>query len=443
MRMDGRRRMPRILLPLVLLGLTAFPAVAQTPTTTLPLSDSTLIDRVMAVVGDSVILRSEVEQELSLARQEGVTITEREVLENLVDLQMILQAAAKDGTTIPPDAEVTRRIDAQIETVRARFADENQFQQALAQGGLTVTSYREQLRARFRSDLTREVFRQRYAQTAPAVVVSEAEMRAFFDENRSQLQQRPPQLTVQQVLIRSGASDAAWERSQQFADSLRLLLSQGADFETLAREHSQDPGSAARGGDLDWVQRGVMVPEFDRVVFSSPDGTLSAPVRTDFGYHLILVERSRPGEKRVRHILIRPEVEQADIDRARDLAEGLAARIRAGESALTLGQEFGDAEIPRELTVVRGREEEQLPPVYIQALADVREGAVVGPFQTEQILPPHTHMVVLHVTGLREAGDYTYEDVREQLIRPALTQQKREEQMLQELRQRTYVERRF
>lgn len=430
-------RMRRTLPALIFLGLTTLPLPAQTPGGLLVPQDSTLIDRVLAVVGDSVVLLTDVQSEYALARNQNVDVTPEQILENLINLQLILQEAARDSTVLPPDAEVSRRVEEQIDRVRAGFADEAAFQLALSQQGLTAAAYREQLRSQIRAGLIRETFMRRRLQSAAPAVVTEAEMQAFFEEHRDELQQRPELLTVRQVAVRSGAADAAWDRALELADSLRERIRRGDDFEELAREHSQDPGgSGDEGGDLGWIQRGGTVPEFDQAAFSLPDGAVSPPIRTEFGYHIIKVERSRPGEKRVRHILIRPDIEPADLERARAVAEDVAQRIRGGVDALTLAGEHGDRDIPREFTVARGQESD-IPPLYLEHLADAEQGDVIGPFQVEMLR--RTYFAVLHVTQVREAGQFTFEDVRD-TIRQLLTQEKRQEQLYRELRERTYVE---
>lgn len=95
------------------------------------------------------------------------------------------------------------------------------------------------------------------------------------------------------------ASDAPLTEAEALAlaEELRQRILNGEDFATLAQEYSEDPGSAAQGGDLGWIGRGVLVPEFEDVAFSLPVGEISKPVRTDFGYHLIEVlerDENRP-----------------------------------------------------------------------------------------------------------------------------------------------------
>lgn len=442
--------MRRTLLALPLLLLSAGPVFGQSALQCPTPPDSTQLDRVIAVVGDSVVLFTDLHQECVLAQQRNqqlvqtgqppLQLTVEQLLENLVNIQVLLQHAARDSTVLPSEEDVTGRVQTQMDSVRTRFATDAAFQQALSQEGLTLATYRERLRSQIRTGLIRDAYTRRLLQSAPTVVVSDAEMRAFYESRRGELQQLPELLTVQQVLIRSGASDEAWARTLQKADSLYALIVRGADIEALAREHSQDPGSAPQGGDLGWQSRGTLVPEFERAAFALRDGAVSVPVRSEYGYHIIKVERSRPGEKRIRHILVQPEVVASDLERTRALGQDVATRIRNGESALALARQYGDPTIPREIQVARGQEAEALPAELAQRLVGTREGEVVGPFDVST--GGVDYVVVMHVTEVRAAGEFTFEDLRDR-IRTMLTQQKREERIYQDLREKTYVEVRF
>jgi peptidyl-prolyl cis-trans isomerase SurA len=429
--------MTRTLLVLSLLGFAA-PLHAQIPPAGAPGRDSTeLVDRVLAVVGDSVILLSEVQRELQVYRAQNQPITEEELLENLINLQAVLQDAVKDSTLIPSAEELDERTAAQLATQRANFPDEATFQRALAQEGLTMQAYRDRLREQIRVQTLRTLYMQRRMQAAAPVVVSEAEMRAFFEEHKAELQQRPEILTVQQVLLRSGASDEAWARALQIADSLRAVIVAGGDFEALARQHSADSASAVAGGELGWVKLGTTVAEFQQAAFALMNDAVSNSVRTEFGYHVIRAERTRPGEKFLRHILITPEVVPADLERTRTLGNEVARRIRAGEDVLALARTYGDPEIPSELEVVRGQEAEQLPPEFVTALQGVRQGDVIGPIEARA--GQRTYIGIQKVVEVRAAGEFTFEDVRDQ-IESILTQQKRTDRLYRDLRGRTYVE---
>lgn len=399
-------------------------------------NDSTLVDRVVAIVGDSVITMTEVLAEYRVAQQSGQEVTPRRVLDELVNVQLMLQAAARDSTLEVPAEELDDRVEAAVEQIRGRFPSERAYQQALEQQGLTPQEYREQLRERIRVEQLQQMFIRKHLASTPAVAVTEEEMRDFYEARRSTLQQRPELLTLQQVFVEPTASDSAWAVAKAEADSLRALLVEGADFAELARENSDDPASASEGGDMGWFRRGVMVREFEQTAFNLRDGQISQPVRTRYGYHLIKVEKQRPGEVKARHILVRPDVSEDDDARAASRAEEVVRRALEGEPMDSLREEFGDEELPAEIQVARDQLAD-LPYDATSALEGVSEGDVVGPLAAD--LGGQSYRVVVRVTEIREAGEFTFEDLQEQ-IRQQLSQRKRVERIYERLRDRMYVE---
>ncbi|MGD2069026.1 MAG: peptidylprolyl isomerase [Gemmatimonadota bacterium] len=399
-------------------------------------NDSTLVDRVVALVGDSVITMTEVIAEYRVAQQSGQEVTPRRVLDELVNVQLMLQAAARDSTLEVPTDELDERVEDAVEQVRGRFPDDRTYQQALEQQGLTPQEYRQQLRERIRVEQLQQMFIRKHLASTPAVAVTEEEMRDFYEARRTTLQERPELLTLQQVFVEPTASDSAWAAAEAEADSLRALLAEGADFAEMAKENSDDPASATEGGDMGWFRRGVMVREFEQAAFNLRDGQISQPVRTRFGYHLIKVEKQRPGEVKARHILVRPAVSADDDARAAGRAEEVARRAREGEPMDSIRPEFGDVELPAEIQVARDQLGD-LPYDAASALANVSEGDVVGPLEAN--LGGQSYRVVVRVSEVREAGEFTFEDLRDQ-IRQQLSQRKRVERIYEQLRDRMYVE---
>lgn len=279
----------------------------------------------------------------------------------------------------------------------------------------------------------------RQLEQAPPVAVTEAEMRELYEQQRASFQSRPELLTLEQVLVPVQASDSAWTAAYNLADSLLQAIDAGADFQEVAREHSDDIASATEGGDLGWFRRGVMIREFDAVAFAlRPPNTFPRPVRTDYGWHLIRTERSRPGEVKARHILIRPEIGESDRQAARARAEEIAEAVRAGEPMEDLYED--DAENPEEyeeLSLPR----DQLASVpyegYAQQLTAASEGDLVGPFQTR--FGSQEYFAVIRIEEVRGAGEFTFEDLRDQ-IRNALSEQKKFQRVLQRLRDRGYID---
>lgn len=408
-----------------------------------------LADRVVAVVGDSVILLSEIQREVLLLETRGAEVPSdsagrrqamRDILENLVDLQLILQEAARDSTLVPAPDLIGERVEAHLENLQTQLGSARALQEALAEDGLTLAEYRDDVRSQIRSQQIQQLFLQRRLAEASPVVVTEAEMLELYEAQKTQLQARPELLTLEQILIRPSPPDSAWAVAKAEADSLVAVLRGGAEFATVAEESSDDPGSAANGGDLGWFRRGNMVREFEEVAFRLPDRQISDPVRSEFGWHIIRVDRSRPGEVRARHILIRPESSPEDVARARTLAAALADSVRAGVAVDELKERHGDDERTWRLEVSRDQINTDLPEGYGPALASAREGQVLDPFEIRA--GTQTAWAVVKVAEIREAGEFTFEDLRT-TIRQRMQEQKKLERLREQLRASAYIDIRF
>ncbi|MCG6965364.1 MAG: SurA N-terminal domain-containing protein [Chromatiaceae bacterium] len=121
-------------------------------------------------------------------------------------------------------------------------------------------------------------------------------LQQYFQDHRSEFVGREER-AMRHILVAvsSGASDDDVAKAKQKADGLVEQIRGGADFAALAKDNSDDPGSAANGGDLGWVERGMMVPAFEEAGFVLPKDGVSDPVRTEFGFHIIQVTDIRGG----------------------------------------------------------------------------------------------------------------------------------------------------
>ena len=109
---------------------------------------------------------------------------------------------------------------------------------------------------------------------------------------------------------------------------LRKEILQGADFSVKAIQYSEDPGSYLDGGNLGYINRGELVPEFEAVAYRLKEGELSEPVETPFGYHLIIVDEKRGDKLKVRHILIKPKITPADLNLVRERMDSIAHQLK-------------------------------------------------------------------------------------------------------------------
>jgi peptidyl-prolyl cis-trans isomerase SurA len=410
-------------------------------------SDPTLVDQIVAVVGDSVILRSQLEEQKQQIELSGGNVPTggpaldqfyKDLLNSMVNQVLVIQAAAKDTLVKVDDAEVDKTVNDEIERRSQSFSGGGPaFQQALQKEGFTLAEYRDYLTSQVRQEQIKNMYLQRRLQNAPAVEVSEDELLAAFDKARDQVGQRPRTISFHQVVIAPTPSDSEWEAAKEKAQGILDRIRAGEDFAKLAKEYSQDPGSAQQGGDLGWFRRGTMVKAFEDVAFGMYDGAVSGLVKTEYGYHIIKLERSRPGERQARHILIRPEMTDGDAKAAQVRADSVADQARAGVSMDSLYDSYSDPQTPDTLTWVFDKLN-QLPPSYQPALRTASTGAVLGPLEyvTGQ---GETRFAIVKVDRIREAGAYTFEEVKGQLAQ-TLRQNKQIEKILEDLKQKTYID---
>jgi peptidyl-prolyl cis-trans isomerase D len=147
--------------------------------------------------------------------------------------------------------------------------------------------------------------------------VSEDQLRAYYEDNQEQFG-LPEQRQASHILILApeDADESALAEAKENIEGLRARAEQGEDFAELARDHSQDPGSAESGGDLGYFGRGVMDPAFEEAVFAMQPGEVSEPVRSSFGFHLIKLQDIKAGS-------VKPfDMAKSEIEQAYRKAEG-------------------------------------------------------------------------------------------------------------------------
>lgn len=420
--------------------LLAAPLAAQEPPART--GGAELVDGVVAIVGDTVLLLSDVQAEMMNLEASGQPVpTEpgareqvaREIIQSRVTDLILLEAAQDAGISVS-DAEVQQLVEQDLRSVRRRFNDsEVALQQALARSGLTIDDYRRQLAEQHRSRQMIEGFMAVRMRNRARPLISEDQIREYFESQRAGLGTRPATASLQQAVIRPTPSDSARQAARLEAEQVLVELARGGDFEVLARRFSDDVGTREHGGDLGWFRAGRMVPEFERAAFALRPGQTSGIVETDFGFHIIRLERVRGPERQARHILIQPELTPADHREARARADSVITAVRDGASLVRIAREHDTP--PSEIEIPR-IPMDRLPPAYETALAGAAAGEVVGPIELES--PRGSSWAVLKVVDRQPAGEYTLEDVRQQ-IRGQLEQQAMVEQLVDELRSELYV----
>lgn len=428
--------------------LASVPVAAQEPAAP-PKPVQHAIDGIVAVVGSRVILWSEILEVIGQERARGARLPEdsagavdfaKNILGNLIDEEVLLQRATGDTSITVADADVAQTVDRQVQQVRGQFPSEQEFLRQLRQAGFGgQDEYRKWLsdQAR-RSELQRRLVQKYQAEGKMVrVAVSDEDVNEAYERAKATFPRRPPAVTFRQVVVPTLAKEASLAAARAKAESLLAEVRAGADFEQVARRESQDSASREQGGDLGWARRGELETPFEQVIFALQPGNVGPVVQTQYGFHVIRVDRAKPSEVKSRHILIKPAYAPDDTARARQRADSALQLWRSGGMPFdSLVKRFHDA-VEAEGSL-EPFPKEQLPPSYRDAIGDRPKGEFVGPFPIADRGRGVPKFVVLQLTDVIEAGEYTVEEVRDRM-RQQLGQERSFRRLLDQLKRETYV----
>lgn len=411
------------------------------------------LDRIVAVVGKKAITLYELNEAVNAENQsrlrsgrpglEGDTLAVmHQMLSAMIDAELLKQKALELKLTAP-DAEINANVEQRISRARADFKTETEFRQAIREAGFASP---EGLRARFIQEERDQKLQQMALDTLrklglmPTISVSEKDVEQAFDSLRKTLKDRGPAVTIRQIVLKPTASDTANERAKTVADSLLALIKAGASWDSLALKFSADSAggdsaSARRGGDLGWMRRGAAVARFDSVAFNIAVGTLSPVFKTEYGYHFLKVERARPGEARVRHILISAKVHPDDLRRAKAKIDTLREALKAGADYDSLADLYHEPLYGRKPSNYPISE---LPEEYVEALRGLKVGEYSATFEVVDPRDPIHKAAVLQVIERNDTGEYTLAEVRSRL-RAQLQNAGSMRRMIDMLKKQTYV----
>ncbi len=422
--------------------------------------DTSTVDHIAAVVGNKAIMVSEVQEEVfariaerkeripdektdKAAFDKAMAGLMRRYTDTLVAFELLYNEAIADTTIKVTDQEVEEAADQTINNAKKRFKTEADFRADL-KGELGFNSteeWRNMLIARQRR--TFEV--QRYRQgldddkKIKEMTPTAKEIRAFYDLHKEEFGLQPAMVSFKQIVVSPAPSDSAKADAKRLADSLvDQLRNHGADFAKTAKRFSMDEESRVQGGDLDWFPRGKMVREFEDAAFSLSPGQISNPVESPFGYHIIQVQRVRPGEAQARHILIMPTVDSAGAKAAHDRAFEIVAALKKGASFDSLQHLYHDRIEEQELT---WPVDSLAATPYGPAIAGVDSGKVATPFAIAGREGPSLRdkWAVVMITRRTPPGPFVFDDVKA-YIKKTLGTMLGEQDYINQLRARTYVD---
>lgn len=299
--------MKRIWIPLIFWALSSVVATAQRQQ----------VDKVIGVVGDNIILQSDVEAQLKLlqSQSQGVDMPEDArwlVLDQLLANALML-AEAKQDSLVVGDAEVQAQLDGRVTQILAYMNnDPKKFKEFY---GMTPLEMKDFMRDQMRDQLVQQRMQQ---QIMSSIAITPKEVKEFFAGiPKDSLPYFNSEVELAEIVIKPKINPIEDTRARKLARNLMLqIVEDSVEFETLAKKYSDDRASAKLGGNLGVQPRGTLVPEFEATAYQLKPGEVSEVVKTEFGYHIIQLINRLGNTINTKHILIRPDITTEDREKA-------------------------------------------------------------------------------------------------------------------------------
>ena len=288
------------------------------------------VDGVAAVVGDYIILESDIDKTYLDLQNQGIStkeISRCNLLGKLMEDKLYAHHAIQDSIEVS-DVEIRATTNKQIDYFVSQIGSMDKLLEFYNKED--EKSFRDEL---FEINKIRQLSERMQSSIVEGIEVTPEEVRQFFKEIPEA--QRPvfgTEIEIAQIVI---APEVPEEEKQKVIDRLKQfkedIEEKGVSFASKALLYSQDPGSRSRGGYYALTRSSPMVKEFKDVAFSLQEGEVSEPFETEFGWHLLTVDKVRGQELDVRHILLTPEVSSEATAKAREEIELIRQRILDNE----------------------------------------------------------------------------------------------------------------
>ncbi len=295
-----------------------------------------VIDQVIWVVGDEPILYSDIENEIQRRKYEKTPIEGDPycTIPEQIALQKLFIAGAKLDSLTVSDAAVDQQVDARIRFFVSQIGSKEKLEEYFNR---PLNKLKEEMANNVRDQLLVQQMQQHIVSD---VRISPQDVKRFYDKMpKDSIPNIPEMVEVQIIGLFPEITAAEEERiKSQLRDFREKIESGSYQFSTLAILYSEDRGSALQGGELGFMTKGKLVPEFANMAFSLYDkNKVSRIVKTEFGYHIIQLIERKNDQVNCRHILLVPKVGLKEKEDASNKLDSIATAIRMGETT------FGEA----------------------------------------------------------------------------------------------------
>jgi peptidyl-prolyl cis-trans isomerase SurA len=312
---------------------------------------SIMLDEIAAVVDDEIVLLSDVVLSANaLAAQENVDPYKSPSkyknlllisVESMIEQLVIIKMAEIDSVMVL-EKDVDRALERQIQNIISQTGSEEAAEQVL---GRKISDFKRS----YKNDMKGKLIAEKYTgELTRNIEITRLEVEDFFKTYKDSIPSFPKRHKVRHILIQITPSEESMKKTELKAFNILEEINKGLSFEEAAKKYSEDFASKDNGGYLGFVPRGTFVKEFEKVAFTLSINTISKPIKTQFGFHIIeVLERS--GEKvGVRHILLQTEVVDEDKTKTYKIVSDLSKKISTKNNFVSIAKEYSKDETTKD-----------------------------------------------------------------------------------------------
>lgn len=342
-----------------------------------------VLDKVIAVVNNEVILKSELDfQTMLFASQKGLNpesmSLKKQVLNSMIEDKLVYAQALLDSITVTDD-DVNRRIEYQMDMFVQQYGSKEKVEEVY---GMSMEKIKRELRDDVRKNLMAQSLQQK---KFGMVEASRREVEEFFNTYKDSLGMIPEKYTIAHIFVNPKASEKVKTKARAMAQAILDSVRSGMDFATMAKKYSEDPGTKDNGGDLGFTKRGRLVPEYESAAFALREGGISEVTESQFGFHIIQLLERKGEMVHTRHILIKIKNDEDDDLKAITLLNDLRDSVRMGAGTFeAYAKKYSDDKQTAKLGGVLGSFDiNQLDKSLLEIVSKLKTGEISFPKRME------------------------------------------------------------
>jgi len=351
------------------------------------------IDRIIAVVGNDIIMMSELNAQVMMFAQQDPSLdpndpaAKERVLDMLINEKLVTMKAIEDSIQVT-DEEIEAQWEQQLNEYIRYYGSVKRIEDIY---GMSL----DRMKYEFRDEIKKHLLSQKIKMIKFGdVKVTQREVEEFYETYKDSLPEVPAQIELYHIVKNINPHESTKENTYKLAEKVRDSILAGGSFADFAEKYSGDPGTQSEGGDLGWIKKGKLFPEFEKVAIDLTEGQISTPTETPFGYHLIETLGLNKDSIHARHILFKFNQSEEDKQTAIDTLNEIKKRIAAGEIFEDLARIYSDESDSKGLGGFIGKFPlDNIPPSLAEVINAMEVGEISEPISYGSDPKPSFHII--------------------------------------------------